>query len=74
MKIISYKERTDRWNVFHEAIIETTEKIENEKDFVEEIAIQVGRHPAGYGCERPSVKKITGNQYKITWHGYSHCD
>lgn len=74
MKIISHKEIKDRWNVYHEAIVETSESIVDIVEFVEEVAIKVGRHPAGYGCKRPKLEKIEDNKYKVTWHGYSHCD
>lgn len=74
MKIISHKENRDRWNVYHEAIVETTEKIDNKEEFVEKVADKVGYNPAGYDCKSRKVVPIDNNRYKVKWLSYSHCD
>lgn len=42
-------------------------------NFVEDIAVREGFHPAGYGFQNPKKIKENGNVY-VTWECYESCD
>lgn len=46
---------------------------EEVKDYIANVAIKVGLHPAGYGCYRESLFR-DGDDCYVTWDHFDSCD
>jgi hypothetical protein len=75
IKIIKH-EKENLGLLHHKALIHVTEWDGNETDLVENVSIEVGYHPAGYGLYGGHSVTPTGNEneYIVSFRTGTHCD
>jgi hypothetical protein len=62
--------------IHHKALVHVTEWEGNKSDIIEQVSIEVGYHPAGYGLYggydvEPTINE---NEYIVSFRTGSHCD